>query len=120
MEILSSSHTGLWNEWCDADDWYEKNMVEEMVIPMEMDYIDFAMCETNVVHDENLTERLLLENFKGWDWNKKPFDLTLYKDKDALVRCIEEDVYFFTIKNKKAKELGIPILSEEDFMEKYL
>lgn len=50
--------------WCDADDWYEKNMVEEMVIPMEMDYIDFAMCETNVVHDENLTERLLLENFK--------------------------------------------------------
>ena len=50
--------------WCDADDWYEPNMVEEMIIPMEIEYIDFAICETNIVHDENLAKRLLLENFK--------------------------------------------------------
>lgn len=47
---------------------------------------------------------LLRENFKGWSWDKKPIDLTLFKDKDTLIRCLEEDVYFFTIKNKKVKE----------------
>ena len=82
-------------------------MIEEKIInkPITVYSINGVEFNTREKAEEYESVLLLLENFKGWDWNKKPFDLTLYKDKDALIRCIEEDVYFFTIKNKKAKEL---------------
>ena len=82
-------------------------MIEEKIV-----YKQFTVYNVNGVEfdthekaEEYESILLLLENFKGWGWDKKPIDLTLFTDKDALIRCIEEDVYFFTIKNKKAKQL---------------
>ena len=81
-------------------------MIEEKIInkPITVYSVNGIEFNTREKAEEYESVLLLLENFKGWDLNKKPIDLTSFKDKDALIRCIEEDVYFFTIKNKNTKE----------------
>lgn len=82
-------------------------MIEEKTIYKQVTVYNVNGVEFNTHEEAEEYENilLLLENFKGWDWNKKPIDLTVLQGKEAIIRCIEEDVYFFTIKNKKVKEL---------------
>ncbi len=55
---------GKYIMWCDADDWFEQDMIKKLVEPMETTPVDFAMCQTRIINDENLKERLLLEKIK--------------------------------------------------------
>ena len=45
---ISKSH-GEYLMFCDADDWYENNMVERMVTTIEQENVDLAMCNCNII-----------------------------------------------------------------------
>lgn len=44
-----SKSTGKYLMFCDADDWYEPQMIEEMVKTIEEQNVDIVMCDCNVV-----------------------------------------------------------------------
>lgn len=39
--------------FCDADDWYEPTMIEEMLNAITQNNVDFAMCDCNVIEEKN-------------------------------------------------------------------
>ncbi len=49
--------SGKYIMWCDSDDWYELNMVEEMLRAMEENKVDLVISNINVIDDENLFRR---------------------------------------------------------------
>ena len=80
----------------------EEKIVCKQITVYDVNGIEFETREKAEEYEDIL---LLLENFKGWSWDKKPIDLTAFQSKEEIIRCIDENVYFFTIKNKKAKYL---------------
>lgn len=44
-----SQARGKYIMFCDTDDWYEPNMVEEMVSALEEQNVDIVMCDCNVI-----------------------------------------------------------------------
>lgn len=44
--------TGDYIMFCDADDWYEDNMVELMVNTIEKKDVDFVICDVNIILDK--------------------------------------------------------------------
>ena len=44
-----SQATGKYLMFCDADDWYENNMVECMVTTIEQENTDMVMCDCNII-----------------------------------------------------------------------
>ena len=45
--------TGAYIMFCDADDWYEENMVELMVSAIRKHNADLAMCDCNIINVES-------------------------------------------------------------------
>lgn len=45
--------TGKYIMFCDADDWYEPDMVEQMVYTIEKQNVDFVICDTNIILDKD-------------------------------------------------------------------
>lgn len=42
---------GVYLMFCDADDWYENNMCQEMLSHMILNKVDFAMCDANIIEE---------------------------------------------------------------------
>lgn len=53
--------TGEYIMWCDADDWYEPNMVADMVWAISYHGVDIAICKQNMIDEKNLKARKTFE-----------------------------------------------------------
>ena len=45
--------TGEYIMFCDSDDWYEPQMVEEMLSAIERENLDIVVCDVNIVIDKS-------------------------------------------------------------------
>lgn len=59
--------TGEYIMFCDSDDWYAPQMVEEMLSAIERENVDIVVCDVNVIIDES-SDRL-----DSPEWVKLPF-----------------------------------------------
>lgn len=50
--------------WCDSDDWYEKNMVQDMVQSLIDNDVDLVVCNQKIVNSKHLETRDVFENVK--------------------------------------------------------
>ena len=82
-------------------------MIEEKIVYTQITIYDVNGVEFDTREKAEEYEDILLlrENFKGWSWEKKPIDLTAFQSKEEIMHCIDANVYFFIIKNKKVKHL---------------
>ena len=56
--------TGEYIMWCDSDDWYEKNMVQDMVQSLIDNDVDLVVCNQKIVNSKHLETRDVFENVK--------------------------------------------------------
>lgn len=50
--------TGAYVMFCDADDWYQPNMCEEMSCFLEVNQADICCCGVNIIDDDQLEQRI--------------------------------------------------------------
>jgi len=77
-----SKSCGEYLMFCDADDWYEPNMIEEMVSTIEAMAVDVVMCGADVIDLANGT----IQNQHDIDYNKKVYTGYLDITPDLLAK----------------------------------
>ena len=78
-----SQSNGEYLMFCDADDWYENDMLKSMVETLEKENVDIVMCDTNIIDITNgkLTDRAF-QHYNNILRIKGRIDLTL--DNNAI------------------------------------
>ncbi len=88
---ISQSNNSKYLMFCDADDWYEPDMIKEMVETIEKENVDIVMCDSNIINlsNNNMTDKayehynnnLKLKGRIDFDFNKNAIEyinLTLW------------------------------------------